>query len=92
MFFFFWIPIILIGLTLFILKQLDDGSGKFKLPVWIFFFTYLYFIPIVNIAVFLYIMWVLSDDSIRLKEDSVLHKFRIMFGKFAKILNKEIDL
>ena len=90
---FLWLPIILIGLTLFIFKQLDDGSGKFKLPVWFFFCFIFYFIPIGNILIFAFLMSIILDDnSVELKKDSILHKFRITFGKFVEVLNKEVNL
>ena len=93
MFILFWFPIILIGLTLFLFSQFDNGSGKFKLPIWIFFFAFLYFIPIVNISVFLYITWVLSDNRIRLKKDSIFWKFREKYlKKLSKMLKKEVSL
>lgn len=93
MFILFWFPIILIGLTLFIFSQFDNGSGKFKLPVWIFFFSFLYFIPGFNIAVFLWIMWVLSDNCIKLKKDSIFWKFREKYlKKLSKMLKKEVSL
>ena len=93
MFILFWAPIILIGLTLFIFSQFDNGSGKFKLPVWIFFFAFLYFVPIVNIVIFLFIMVVLSNPWIELKKDSIFWKFREKYlKKLSKMLKKEVSL
>lgn len=91
--FYFWLPIILIGLTLFIFKQLDDGSGSLKLPVWVFFCFIFYFIPIGNLLIFAFLMSViLNDDSIELRKNSILHKFGVPFCKFVEVLNKEVNL
>ena len=92
MFFFFWIPIIFICLTLFIFKQLDDGSGHYKLPIWFFFSFILYFIPVGNFLIFAFIISTIIDDNLQLRKGSILCKFKGVFMKLAKILNKEVDL
>lgn len=95
MFILFWVPIILIGLTLFIFSQLDNGSGKFTLPVWAFFMLLLYFIPIFNLVViFPFVVYVLLDDNcIKLKKDSIFWKFREKYlKKLSKMLKKEVSL
>lgn len=92
MFFFFWIPIILICLTLFIFKQLDNGSGHYKLPIWFFFSFILYFIPIGNFLIFAFIMSTIIDDDLPLRNGSILYKFKEVFMKLVKILNKEVNL
>lgn len=92
MFFFFWIPIILICLTLFIFKQFDDGSGYYKLPIWFFFSFILYFIPVGNFLIFAFIISTIIEDDLPLRKDSILYKFKGVFMKLAKMLNKEVNL
>lgn len=92
MFFFFWIPIIFICLTLFIVKQLDDGSGHYKLPIWFFFSFILYFIPVGNFLIFAFIISTIIYDNLQLRKSSILCNFKEVFMKLAKILNKEVDL
>lgn len=92
MFLFFGIPIILICLTLFIFKQLDDGSGHYKLPIWFFFSFILYFIPVGNLLIFAFIISTITENNLQLREGSVLYKFKGVFTKLAKMLNKEVNL
>lgn len=89
---FFWIPVMLIGLTLFVPTQFETEKGPIKVPLWFFFLFILYFIPVGNFLIFLFVMSTLAEKDLQLKKGSILHKFKKVIEKPIKILTREVKL
>lgn len=80
------LPIIFLGITIFIMTQLcEEDSDKLCVPMWFIFLFILYFVPIINIVVFLFVMSILivGGPEIEIRKNSLLEKI-------VKLLNKEI--
>lgn len=78
------LPIIFLGITIFIMTQLcDRDSDRFCIPMWFIFLLILYFVPVVNIVAFSSVIFLLIMSNAEIRKNSLLEKI-------VKLLNKEI--